>query len=186
MIKWTTAATAAFCLAASGAIGIHARSAAGLKGSDDGLYDFTTAIFAACPGVNAGSIYAGGGSGYGQEAMRAGSQQVAPMSQFLDKDACTGPGAAPTQSEGLVVGLDGIVLLGSVDTAGSVACNGHPNVACDPLFEPDTGAAIDTIVNGYRFIGWRDMLRVLLAGFDHDAGADWTKRDCNSPLRIAI
>src|SRR5262249_48215612 len=46
--------------------------------------------------------------------------------------------------------------------------------------------------SSYAFNGWRDVLRVLLAGFDHSATASgtnaaaWAARDCNSNIRQAI
>ncbi|MBV9949521.1 MAG: hypothetical protein JOZ69_21945, partial [Myxococcales bacterium] len=71
-----------------------------------------------------------------------------------------------------------------------VACNQDPNTTCDPGFEPNTGAAYDTTITTsagtYTFNGWRDVLRVLLAGFDHDAGSDYANRDCESPVRRAL
>src|SRR5262249_45551515 len=158
-----------------------------------------------------------------------GTQQVAPMSRFLNAGACTGTAAAPTQSEGLVIGLDGLSIVGSRTTTASAACNGTPNTACDSTFQPTTGAAFDTTVTptpgvactndcdcpagssevcrcpggaappcspaasgtcGYTFNGWRDVLRVLLAGFDHNVvgtgAAQWAARNCNSLVRQAV
>jgi hypothetical protein len=76
------------------------------------------------------------------------------------------------------------------DTGGSPACNQDPNIDCDPTFEPNSGASYDTAIStsagSYTFNGWRDVLRVLLAGMDQNAGSDITKRDCNSPVRQAL
>jgi hypothetical protein len=124
--------------------------------------------------------------------MTAGNQQVAPMSRFLNSGACTGAVNRPAQSDALVVGLDGISLVGSRTTTASAACNGDANTACDDTFEPNTGAAYNATVNGYIFNGWRDVLRVLLAGFDHSSvasgtnAAAWAARDCNSAIRQAV
>jgi hypothetical protein len=87
-----------------------------------------------------------------------------------------------------------LVVVGSKTTAASTTCNGDPNASCDPTFETGTGAAYNTTIttsNGsYTFSDWRDVLRVLLAGFDHDhTGTDaaaWASRDCNSPVRQAL
>jgi hypothetical protein len=183
--SWMVAAS--FVMSAS-AVGVGAGTTANMKGSDT-LFDFTNAMIAACPGTL--GPYRGTGSTRGQTAMLAGVQQVAPMSQFLDSSACDGGvAAAPAQSQGLVIGLDGIALMGSRSTTAGSECNGDDNVNCVSTFEPLTGAAYDTTVTTssgpYTFSGWRDVLRVLLAGFDHNAGSNWAKRNCNSPVRQAI
>jgi hypothetical protein len=105
-------------------------------------------------------------------------------------------GTAPNLSAaaGLVIGLDGIEVLASKNTVftdggGATACNQADNANCDPSAGPGS-AAIDTTIAGYTFNGWRDVLRVLLAGFDHtNTGTNataWSLRDCNSPERNAI
>jgi cysteine-rich repeat protein len=183
---------ATLVVACAGGVTLGAGTTAALKGADT-LFDLTSAIIAACPGAT--GPYAGGGSAHGESAMLAGAQQVAPMSRFLDSYACSGPAAAPTQSQGLVIGLDGVVLVGDRTTIGSPACNGDPNTSCVSTFEPSNGAAYNTSIVGtdgvtYTFHGWRDVLRVLLAGFDHDnigtGPAQWSKRDCYSPVRQAL
>ena len=78
---------AAFVVASIGAVGVRAGTTVNLKGSDT-LFDFTNAMIAGCPGTAA--PYAGTGSGNGQSAMLAGTQQVAPMSRFLNNGACSG------------------------------------------------------------------------------------------------
>jgi hypothetical protein len=174
-------------VAAAGAVGVGAGSTVNLKGSDT-LFDFTNAVLSACPGT--AGPYAGTGSGNGQAAMLAGTQQVAPMSRFLNNGACTGTAASPSTSEGLVVALDSILIVGANQTFGGTACNGDANVNCDSSFEPTTGAAYNTTVAGYTFNGWRDVLRVLLAGMPNtvtSTGASaWAARDCNSAVRQAI
>ena len=186
---------AALAVAASGAVGVSASNTDGMKGSDT-LFDFTTSIFAACPGV--AGAYAGTGSGNGQTAMLSGAQTVAPMSRFLNNGACTGAltpdggitRTSPTLEQGLVVALDSIDILGSTATFSGTACNADDNTACDPTFEPTTGAAYNTTVGSYTLNGWRDVLRVLLAGFSNTnigtGAANWAARDCNSAVRIAL
>jgi hypothetical protein len=178
---------ATLAVAFTGAVGVGAGSTVNMKGSDT-LFDFTNAVIAACPGTM--GPYAGTGSGNGEGAMVAGTQQIAPMSRFLTNKVCSGPGASPTTSQGLVVALDSIAILGSNQTFGTTACNGDSNTACDVNFEPTTGAAYDTTVAGYTFNGWRDVLRVLLAGFTNDivgtGAAQWAARDCNSAIRQTL
>lgn len=181
-----TAALAAFL----GAKGVRAGDTVGSHGS---LFDLTNAVMAACPGTM--GPYLGGGSASGESAMLAGAQQVAPMSSALDSAACTGAAAAPTRSAGLVIGLDAVVLVGSERTVGGAACNGDANLNCDSAFQPSTGAAYDTSIVDttgavYTFAGWRDVLRVLLAGLHHaDLGTgatQWVRRNCNSAVRQAL
>jgi len=184
---------ATFLAAGGGAVGVSAGNPASFKGSDT-LFDFTNAMIAACPGTQLGSpvlAYAGTGSGNGEKAMLAGTQQIAPMSRFMNKNACTGTSSSPTTSQGLVVGLDGVSIVGSKSTYTSTACNGDSNANCAPGFEANTGAAFDTTpIAGYTFADWRDVLRVLLAGFDHGNtgtnAAAIAARDCNSATRVAL
>jgi hypothetical protein len=181
-----------------------------LKGSD-ALFDFTNGMLSACP-FTVGS-YTGTGSANGQSAMIRGTQAIAPMSGFLNGGACAGaagvpdagiPDAGANQAQGLVIGLDGISMVGSRDTFGHFGAgtceNGDPNSICDPNFEPSTGAAYDTTITldascgggTYTFHGWRDMLRVLFAGLDNTPAATgtgaaaWAVRDCNSCVRQTI
>jgi hypothetical protein len=179
---------ATFLVVGGGAVGVSAGAPNPFKGSDT-LFDLTRALLVACPGT-APVTYAGGGSGGGQTAMLAGTQQISPMSRFLNNGACTGTAAAPTLSNGLVIGLDGVSVVGSKRSTTHVACNGDPNLTCDPTFEPASGAAYNTAPvgapGGYAFQGWRDVLRVLFAGFDHNAGSAFANRDCNSPIRVFL
>jgi hypothetical protein len=211
---------ATFLVVGAGAAGVGADigSTANMKGSDT-LFDLTTAMIAACPG--AVGPYGGTGSGNGEGAMQKSTQAIAPMSRFLSNKVCTGAvafaeagiPAVPnaTQAQGIVIGLDGVLIVGSKDTYGKYtppgsdagACeNGSPNSACDPNFEPGTGArytkttiTLDASCGGgsYTFTGWRDMLRVLFAGMDDNnplatgtGAAAWGARDCNSCVRQTL
>jgi hypothetical protein len=158
-----------------------------VRGSDT-LYGLVGDLLAACPGAS-GVSYLGGGSALGEAAMAAGSQTVAPMTTFLSV-AETCPSATSTQlPEGLVVGLDGIRILGAQTTSAAAACNGAA-IDCDPATDPTAGLAHDTTINlgtrTYTFADWRDVLRVLFAGMDHSMGSDITRRDCASPVRKAL
>src|SRR5262245_56435338 len=139
---------ATLAVAFAGAVGAGATTV-NLKGSDT-LFDLTNAVYAACqgPGGTPGPLpgpYFGSGSGNGQNAMATAQvnpdggapsgQQVAPMSRFLNASSganstCTGVGAAPTQSEGLVIALDGLSVVGSKTTFAHTACNGDDNLTC--------------------------------------------------------
>ncbi len=183
-------AIATFVVAISGAAGAGALDNIHFKGSDT-LFEVTNDVLAACPGA-AGLVYDGTGSGAGETALKAGTQTVAPMSRFLasaNTCAVVAPTGTPATSEGIVVGLDGIAIVGSLANAGTSACNGA-TADCNATTEPNVGVAYSTTVTlstgTYTFTGWQDVLRVVYAGLDHTAGSDLTKRDCNSELRRTI
>ncbi|HEY5957862.1 MAG TPA: hypothetical protein VIV60_14970 [Polyangiaceae bacterium] len=209
----TNIAIATFMSVAAGAVGAHALSGIHFLGSDT-LYEVTRDVIAACPAItNASFIYDGTGSGNGEKAMNlaASTQTVAPMSRFLNgggtvaapgagcntaasytKDDGSGTVAAsPTSAEGLVLGLDGVAIIGS--SAATAACNGSVN-DCDASTEANTGLAYNTTVaytdagvaKTYTFSGWRDVLRLVYGGADLAAGNDITKRACGSALRRAV
>jgi ABC-type phosphate transport system substrate-binding protein len=121
-MKKTTLIVSALVLSAD-VSGVQAQ----LKGSDT-LEAVTTAVIAACPGA-AGLTYAGGGSGAGGSAMVAGSQEVAPMSRFLNSAECA---AGPGTGQGLVIGLDGISIVRS-SLGQSASCAGVKTPAIDTL-----------------------------------------------------
>jgi ABC-type phosphate transport system substrate-binding protein len=190
---------AAFLAVSGGAVGVSAGNPAAFKGSDT-LFDFTNAVIAACPGTQLGPVggtvvplvYQGTGSGNGEKAMLAGTQQVAPMSRFMTKNVCTGTANSPTTSQGFVVGLDGVSIVGSKSTFANTACNGDANSSCDKTFETTTGLGYNVAdpTTGYVYADWRDVLRVLLAGFDHTnngtAASNIAARDCNSAERQSL
>lgn len=191
MRKSLTVAT--FVVAGAGFVGVGALN---MHGSDT-LFtitrDMTTST--SLPGSPlcsaATSIsYLGGGSGSGENAMIAGNQAVAPMSRFLGTNICHGVNDAglPTAADGLIVALDGLVIFGSSSQAGTSACNGTaggddagacatPGVPIDQT----VGLAWNTTVAGYTFQNWRDVLRVLFMGKDHNGTTD-----CNSSLRNSL
>jgi hypothetical protein len=209
---------AAFALTAVGSAGASALSVNGMQGEGSTtLLDFTTIMFNSCPqgsgqpALGTVAAYSGTGSANGQSAMVAGTQTIAPMSRFLDnggplctKGALDGgivtqPDGAVTpdltHAAGLVVALDSINIYGAPTTFGSHACNGDDNTTCDPAFEPTTGLAYDTTMTlpgggTYKFNGWRDVLRVLLAGWlNTNTGTDaaaWAQRDCSGPIRTTL
>jgi hypothetical protein len=107
------------------------------------------------------------------------------MSRFLGSAACSAlPDAgAPPTSEGLVIGLDGIRVIGAQSTAGTAACNGAA-ADCDPTTDPSAGVAWNTTVTRptkgpYTFSGWQDVLRILYGGVSNDPN----DTGCNSEIR---
>jgi len=85
-------------------------SALDLKGSDT-LAEVTKDAINLC-GLSSVLNYVGGGSGTGQSAMIAGTQQLAPMSRELNSPSCVG------SANQLLIGLDGISLITSNQTFG--------------------------------------------------------------------
>jgi hypothetical protein len=159
------------------------------------------------------SQYQGGASDIGQSNLVAGVQQVAPMSRFLNggamcttvrlADGGTVPWGTTTLSDGgvipnlaaaqgLVIGLDAVQIIGSKSTlfnagGGATACNQSDNANCSPTARPGT-AAMDTNIAGagYKLRDWRDVLRILLAGYDQLHCGDYSGRDCNSLVRQTL
>jgi hypothetical protein len=165
----------------------------------------------AFPAAVTGLTYAGGGSGKGENQMIAGSQVLAPMSRFLGKNICAGvtgntinegdsgvnggdAAGAPSAASGLVVALDGLSILGSINTAGTLACNGTTGQSC--AGESGVGLAWNTTVhravNGdYTFQSWQDVLKVLYLGvvdttFHPAAGEPENGKNCNSEIRNTL
>src|SRR6478609_10889410 len=95
---------ATFLAVGAGSAGV---SAVDLKGSDT-LKEFTLSVInaAVCPGATS-LVYIGGGSGSGETAMTTNpvTQNVAPMSRFLQVG-----GATPNLAEGVAFAADGITI----------------------------------------------------------------------------
>ena len=191
----TTIAFATFLTIGAGAVGASALSNIQFKGSDT-IFEVTNNIIANCPAItNTGFQYLGTGSGNGESAMNTGAQTIAPMSRFIKGGSPTAPGCVsnasgtPATAEGLVIGLDGIAVVGAAATAGSAACNG--TVAdCDRTTESNMGLAYNTTLTlstgTYTLNGWRDVLRIVYGGADQNAGSTIANRSCNSELRQTL
>jgi hypothetical protein len=189
-----------FLVVGARAVGTAALDDVRLQGSD-ALVGLTKSVLGNCPGADPapgdqamppvpwdmnGLYYDGGGSIAGESRMKIGAQTVAPMSRFLDaENTCSGSG--PT-AEGLVFALESLSVVTS--EANGSACNGALD-DCDTGSDPTSGAAFAKTItlpdmSTYTFNGWRDVLRVLFAGMDHDAGNAYANRNCNSAVRQAI
>jgi len=196
---------ASFLAVGAGAI---SASALDIKGSDT-LFTISTDVitakvfpsgpisWTAISGLN----YIGGGSGTGETAALNGTQQVAPMSRFLGS-VCTGTAASPTTSEGLVIALDGVSVVMNHNTAASDSCNG---LQTDASKQPTLGLVSNKTITwaagtnktfssadhayaagSYTFSDWTDVLRILFAGMDHNAGNTAANQNCNSDVRNAL
>ena len=178
-----------------------------LQGSDT-LEEVTKAILAdsRCTASASPSLitYAGGGSGTGEDGQRSLStptQKVAPMSRFFNNS--TGVCANSATAEGLVIGLDGLAIVGATSMAGTcsngvvfsqASGKGTFTVTTDGT---STGAAVtncagcDTGTNTYTIggpvggsgnvAGWKDVLKIVFTGIMHDG-----TRDCANPVRKSL
>jgi hypothetical protein len=183
-------AAAAFLVASAGALGAGALSNIHIKGSDT-LFDVTGDVLASCPGAT-GLIWDGTGANNGESAAKTGSQQIYPSTaQIGTANGCAvaSPNGSPAAAEILVLGLDGLSVVASQAQAGTTACNGAV-ADCDSSTDPGTGVAYGTTVTlstgTYTFNGWKDVLRVLYAGLDHNGGSNIANQACNSELRQTI
>jgi hypothetical protein len=150
--------------------------------------------------TNAGAstlVYLGSGSSNGEAAAirtvlgttPPGPQQIIPMTAMLSNKLCGSSGiplASQQTAEGIVIGLDGVAVVGSAANAGASACNGTPDASCGAQA---AGAAYSTTVatathGNYAFTSWRDVLSVLYGGKSHAGWSEGTS--CSSDIRTTI
>ncbi len=200
---------ASFLVVSAGAIG--ASAVLSLNGSDT-LFTISTDVVngnTSYPGAPSGIAaiptlsYIGGGSGTGESAMANGTQQIAPMSRFVKSGPpCTGTGASPSTTEGLVIALDGVSMIMNTNTGAVAACNGvqtdaskipalglaHDTTFTYPAgsYTTYSGATVSYAAGSYTFTDWTDVLRLLFAGMDHSASNTATKQNCSNPVRAAL
>ena len=150
----------------------------------------TLSTLASLAFVGTNLTYVGGGSAVGRFQMATQQQPIAPMSDFLSMCDL----ANPTQTEGLVFGMDALTVLGSQSNSGTPLCNGSLS-DCDPTTDPAAGVAFDTTIaratkGPYTLHGWRDILEVLYTGtvdpnLGHSADPEVGK-NCFSEVRQSI
>jgi ABC-type phosphate transport system substrate-binding protein len=151
---------------------VRTAAALDLKGSDT-LEEVTKDAVGLC---SLGGLinYVGGGSGTGQAAMAAGTQQIAPMSRELNGTACA---ASASQ---LLIGLDGISIItsnqffgDSVDQTAEVEDNCSDSVnGGTTLAVPGCVAADGCATAGqYAFTDWKDVLAMVYGGQNHTTAA---------------
>jgi ABC-type phosphate transport system substrate-binding protein len=179
-------------VAAGGTAAIAGATPLSLLGSDT-LLTVTTQAISACTSVaaNGGLNYLGTGSGNGENAMVAGTQSIAPMSRFMNNNSCAPVSGSAATADGIVIGLDGLAILGSLTSAGTATCNGNADLDCT---QTAAGAAYGTTItndaNGnplaagpYTFANWKDVLAVIYGGQSHSGYSD---TGCGSALRAAV
>lgn len=120
---------------------------------------------------------------------------------------CVASAALLAGAESIPFALGSVVVVGNIAnfSSGNNICNGDAQ-DCSRATNPIAGIAYTNMkvisapgyvcpvggidsgcTNGtYRIHDFKDALRLLYAGFDHDAGADRSKRDCDSAPRAAL
>ena len=171
-------------LVAAEAADVHAQV---LRGSDI-MNKLTDDIVAQCPGAT-GIDYQGGGSTSGENLIANGTQQVAPMTRFLQPVAsttCTFPDTST--SEAIRVGTRKVEVLTSA--VHKDACDPSAETACDvtgglrsanaPLFPACPALGGD----------WKHALRLLYFGLNCEDGLNPQGivgvRNCLDPARLAL
>jgi len=157
-----------------------------LQGSDT-LEDVTKDVINVC---SLGTLinYVGGGSGTGQAAMVAGTQQIAPMSRELNNTACT---ASASQ---LLIGLDGIAIVAANQLIGD-STERTPDDTNDDCSDSVSGGislavpgctAADgcTTAGTYTFTSWKDVLAMIYGGQNHTTAAQLNANGTRNPARI--
>jgi hypothetical protein len=134
-----------------------------LQGSDR-LAEMTRSIIQTCGTTSLG--YAVNTSNGAEASLLAGTQLLAPMTRFLGTGICSS--ATLSKASGVASAIDALAVTGSTTSAGT--CGGI-------RFSGDVTVG-DTV---YTFANWRDVLRVLFTGVQHDGVTD-----CNGPVRQAL
>jgi|GEM_PF-1158861 len=169
-----------------------------LRGSDT-LESMTETIMGACSGVTT-LVYIGGGSSNGEDAMRKGDQQIAPMSRQLQA-ARTCKAANPAQAEHLAVALDGISIPNGENECvgdGIAFATSHCFSVADTFdtdgngsFETD-GTACGADCTGavgaqqYCLANERDVLRIIFSGLQKGGGATLGNMKCDGDVRRSL
>ena len=176
------------------AVGAGAATLPQFLGSDS-LFNVTNTAIAQCGAPANTLVYLGTGSGNGEAALVAGTQAISPSTSFLSANICkvTGGATELEASQGLVIGLDGLTLLGSKANTAAAACNGSNTTTCTP---EAAGLAYSTSVTTtpnlhaaytYTFASWKDVLLVLYTG-QSNASQNTATGDsgCNSDIRNTL
>jgi len=163
-------------IAASLALGVGVSGASAqnlsLQGSDT-LFDITQSMLQLCQISPSNAIYVGGGTGAGENAMVAGTQQIAPMSRFLNTAACGRP-APQNKGMGIAHSLDAIGIL--ADDTEPTTCNtmrfsgfmevqptanGNTTLECPNCVD---GPDADGVLDHFQFSDWSQAIRIIYAG----------------------
>jgi hypothetical protein len=169
---------------AAGAITLPAK----YYGSDS-LFDVTQQAIGSTPGlgVSLEANYLAGGSGAGQSAMGAASaaaalQQTAPMTKMLTNGICNNlggtNGSAAVNASGIVIGLDSVDVVASINSGSSTACNGTSDNSATGLAYSGTTSVFGGTTTAQN---WKWVLALLYGGLDLSQPS--VNPDCNSTAR---
>lgn len=172
-------------------LGASSASAQSLYGSDT-LFNIMNNLVGQLGIAPADLIYAGGGSTGGQNALVANTQDIAPMSRFLNTAGCSG---APAGAGCWRIGKDLLAVIGNdgqACTTGLVWSDAAAPVSLtvDPLANGNTTLECPNCTgtggDQYTFSDWRTVLRVLYAG-QHATGTGTTaNKICTSDVRATL
>ena len=187
-----------------------AQSAIELNGSDT-LYNMTNYLLNTHPGECGGDdpanpsddyiVYMGGGSSTGENAMKAGTQDVAPMSRSLKSSACDADPSYINTAEAYGHSLDAISIYRSGNSLADEDMQCQPDANCESIANDEKSSATNVLdvqdLNGipglqcpgcdgngkYAFANddGKDVLAVLYAGRHHDGTID-----CASDVRYTL
>jgi hypothetical protein len=163
----TSTSVATLLLVVTGASGVGAALPSPFQGSD-ALFWVTQSAITATGTIGPASAYVGGGSDTGQSALVEGLQSAAPMSRMLNSGSglCAKDAADAT---GIVIGLDAIDVLASLEQGGNPAtCN-----------NPDGGGLS---YNSVTFADYKKVLALLYGGETNASGV----QDCNTANRRSL
>ncbi|HKY39211.1 MAG TPA: DUF4215 domain-containing protein [Polyangiaceae bacterium] len=162
-------------------VGAATAGAQVIKGSDT-LNKLTDDIVAQCPGAT-GIDYQGGGSTGGENLIANGTQQVAPMSRFIQPTAATVCNFPNTSTaEGINVATDKLAVLSSALHKDS--CDPGADVACATTGGFNVGTCAS--VGG----AWKHALRLIYFGLNCNDGQNPNLitgvRNCLDPDRVTL
>ena len=183
----------------------HAQTQIDLNGSDT-LFNMTNYMLtnwaADCGGddlTNATDdfiVYAGGGSSTGENAMIAGTQDVAPMSRALKPTACAADASYVDTATATAHSLDAMAVYRSANSiaTGDDDCTGGTEQVCESVANETVGTIEVKELNGiddlqcpgcsgstYAFSSWKDVLALAYGGKHSDGTID-----CASDVRYSL
>lgn len=176
-----------------------------LRGSDT-LFEMTQEMLELCEIDPGNMVYIGGGSSGGEDNLEAQTQQISPMSRFLDATACGRTGTL-ANGQGYATALDALGVL--ADDTEDTTCdtlrfqgflevlpeaNGNGTLECPNCVDGPDG---DGVNDHYAFTEWQQVLRIIYAGRHNTINANACANDppgspsgetasCNSDVRFTL
>ena len=182
-----------------------AQAQIGLNGSDT-LFNMTNYMLNTWPDECGGDdpadatddyiVYLGGGSSTGENAMKAGTQDVAPMSRALKSSACEANPSYAATATATAHSLDAMAVYrsGNSIATGDNDCTGGNEQVCESVANETVGTIHVKDLNGvdnlqcpgcsgstYTFGNWKDVLALAYGGKHKDGTID-----CASDVRYSL